>query len=141
MRIISHRGNLHGPNTELENSPNYILAAEAAGYDVEVDVWLINGKWFLGHDDPVYLVDDRFLLGTGIWCHAKNVEALEQLREIGAHVFWHQNDSYTITSLGIIWAYPGFPTTGVSVIHGKDVEITTQWGICTDYAGDYPKNR
>ena len=29
------------------------------------------------------------------------------LEKIKSNYFWHQNDDYTITSKGYIWAYPG----------------------------------
>ena len=61
MKLISHRGNTSGPATEKENSPSYIKDALDMGYDVEIDVWNINGIWFLGHDDPCYQIDFKFL--------------------------------------------------------------------------------
>ena len=50
--LISHRGNIDGRNVEYENNPNYIEAAINLGYDVEIDVWFIDGKFMLGHDEP-----------------------------------------------------------------------------------------
>ena len=50
MKLISHRGNLHGKNPDLENRPDYILQALKKGYHCEIDVWLIRNKIFLGHD-------------------------------------------------------------------------------------------
>jgi hypothetical protein len=47
MIYISHRGNINGKNIERENSPEYILETLNKGYDVEVDIWIINNKWFL----------------------------------------------------------------------------------------------
>ena len=38
MILISHRGNINGPNPEMENNPEYIQKALDLGYDVEVDV-------------------------------------------------------------------------------------------------------
>jgi len=38
MKLISHRGNLFGPNPTNENNPDYILNAIELGYDVEIDV-------------------------------------------------------------------------------------------------------
>ena len=29
------------------------------------------------------------------------------MSKMNCHYFWHQEDDYTITSKGIIWAYPG----------------------------------
>jgi hypothetical protein len=54
MILISHRGNISGPNPERENHPDYILEALQAGYEVEIDVWFVDGKFKLGHDGPQY---------------------------------------------------------------------------------------
>jgi aryl-phospho-beta-D-glucosidase BglC (GH1 family) len=54
MILISHRGNLNGPNPERENSPKYIDEAIEAGYDVEIDIWLNDGILYLGHDSIQY---------------------------------------------------------------------------------------
>ena len=72
MILISHRGNINGPNPEMENNPEYIQKALDLGYDVEVDVWGTKyGAWYLGHDGPEYLIDAKFLRQKGLWCHAK----------------------------------------------------------------------
>ena len=57
MRLISHRGNTFGINRNDENHPDYILAALEQGYDCEIDLWLINNEFYLGHDEPQYLLD------------------------------------------------------------------------------------
>ena len=57
---ISHRGNLHGPNSCLENTLDYITEAINCGFDVEIDVWLHKNKWYLGHDEPQVLTDLNF---------------------------------------------------------------------------------
>ena len=44
MKYISHRGNLTDVFPDKENSPEYIMAAIRADFDVEVDVWYIDGK-------------------------------------------------------------------------------------------------
>jgi len=47
--LISHRGNIDG-KTLLENQPSYIDDAIDLGYDVEIDIWYIGDKLYLGHD-------------------------------------------------------------------------------------------
>ena len=59
-RLIAHKGNVEGINTELENTPDYIKEALRLGFDVEVDVWGIDGELWLGHDDPKIKMDDHF---------------------------------------------------------------------------------
>jgi hypothetical protein len=81
MKIISHKGNLNGPNPDYENNPTYIDQVIAEGFDVEIDVWFVDGEFFLGHDAPTYHIDSSWILvrAASLWCHAKNIEAMEQL--------------------------------------------------------------
>ena len=139
IKIISHRGNLEGPNPSTENTPKQIELALKKGFDVEVDVWKIDDKWFLGHDKPEHEIDFSFLFKDFLWIHTKNIAALEGLKGYGLNYFWHQNDDYTITSRGVVWTYPGkvVPKTGVALFFEKDMEIPDCKGICVDHALDY----
>ena len=56
MKIISHRGNISGPDLKNENLPSYIDKALQQGLDVEIDLRKIKNKFFLGHDNPDYQV-------------------------------------------------------------------------------------
>jgi glycerophosphoryl diester phosphodiesterase len=56
MILISHRGNLIGPNPLKENSLQYIQEALDKGFDVEIDIWLNDGVFYLGHDAIQYEV-------------------------------------------------------------------------------------
>lgn len=108
---IAHRGNCNGPNPTRENSPDYIDEAIAHGFHAEVDVRLVNGEIYLGHDKADYKVNTDWLLfrKTSLWCHAKDLNALAWLLTTDLRVFWHQNDDYTIASNGKerwAWAYP-----------------------------------
>ena len=143
MRLISHRGNILGKNPDRENKIKCILEALGEGYDVEVDVRYIDGKWYLGHDTPDEEVEESFLEKAGIWAHCKNIEAFVHLygnRHI--NYFWHQRDDVVFTSFGYMWAYPGKQPIPNSVavlpeIHGDD--ISACWGICSDVIGEYAK--
>jgi hypothetical protein len=136
MKIISHRGNTHGPNI-LENSPKLLLTAIENGFDVEVDIRFINNNWYLGHDDPRYLVDQSFInqIKEHAWFHCKNLQALEKLNKNIYRFFWHQNDSFTLTSNGYIWTYPNQETTLKSIIVDLNLKnkYKNVYGICTDY--------
>ena len=99
MILISHRGNTNGPNPEKENHPDYITKALSEGYDVEVDVWYVNGGFYLGHDKPQYKTNKIFLSNNHLWVHCKNVEALNQFRfDSSINYFWHENDTVALTS-------------------------------------------
>jgi hypothetical protein len=140
MKIISHRGNLNGPDKESENTPSQILLAIQKGFDVEIDFWSEDNRLFLGHDYPQHEIPIDFLRDNKdhLWIHCKNLEALESLKHFlsDSNFFWHQSDDFTLTSNGYIWTYPGKQTTSNSVI--VDLEETPKvykdcFGICTDY--------
>ena len=139
--IIAHRGNIEGPN-ENENSLNHIHNALKLGYDVEVDAWSHNDKWFLGHDEPTYEVEHSFFSSilnphaTKIWIHAKNIQAVEKLSETGMHWFWHNEDKMTLTSQCVVWCHKGvYVNEGITVELGEPREVPDKvLGICTDYA-------
>jgi hypothetical protein len=136
MKIISHRGNLNGPDNNKENSKEAIIDAMNHGFDVEIDVWNKNNNWYLGHDEPTYKIDQKFLENKKLWCHAKNLNALNlMLKNKKIHCFWHQNDDYTITSKGYIWTYPKKNVTDRSVIVliSKNNKLPKSFGICTDF--------
>lgn len=133
MKIISHRGNLTGKTSE-ENKPSYIKNALNTQFDVEIDVWLVNDKLFLGHDTPQYQIDMNFLLNDKLWCHAKNKKAFEFLLKNNVHVFWHETDKFTLTNRGIPWCYPGnYLKSGITVELKYKKEIPEVYGLCTDY--------
>jgi hypothetical protein len=143
MIFISHRGNLRGPNPAEENHPDYISAARSIADGVEIDVWFIDGKFALGHDKAQYEVDKDFIRGNGMWCHAKNIAALEEMTSLGAHCFWHQEDDYVLTSMGYIWTYPGKELAQMSIavmpelINLKDASPAS--GVCSDYIMEWMK--
>ena len=109
MIYISHRGNLKGRNVERENEPEYIDEAIKAGFDVEIDMWWVDGRVYLGHDNPQYEVDNEWLVDRAdkLWVHCKNVELLNWIRSTILHYFWHEEDTLTLTSKQYVWVYPG----------------------------------
>lgn len=142
MKFISHRGNIRGKITELENSPDYIDKALNEGYDVEVDIWYENNNLYLGHDYGQYLIDLDWLFrrSTKLWCHAKNGEALYHMWKHNFHSFWHQEDDFTLTSRGFIWTYPK------GLLYSNSICVLPElghigefncYGVCSDYIKNY----
>lgn len=136
MKIIAHRGNVNGTNEQRENSPDYIMEAIELGFDAEIDVWYVDGKFYLGHDNPQYKIDESFCVHPNLWCHAKNTESLPQLLKIGAHCFWHETDKYTLTSKMIPWCFPeNWIDGGVTVVFSSPREVKIPnfvLGVCVD---------
>ena len=145
MRLISHRGNLNGPNPERENHPDYIWEALRAGFEVEIDIWFVDGKFKLGHDEPQYefpfeLIDQHY---PKLWIHCKNIDALSKLNELdpnGSKVnyFWHENDLGVLTSKSYIWS-TNLINNGILVMPElfDKQPIETTMGICSDYIKNY----
>ncbi len=148
MILISHRGNLQGPNKSRENSTSQIDLVLSLGLDCEIDVWIINKEIFLGHDSPMEMVSLEWLIerSSRLWIHCKNLDSLEFFvnSSLSLNYFWHQNDDYTLTSRGFIWAFPGKPLSSSSILVLPELEMDTSRdylefnqcsfiGICSDY--------
>lgn len=143
MILISHRGNIYGPSKDSENKIETIDFALSLGYDVEIDLWSINGSFYLGHDNPETPVSTDFLFHRKkkLWVHCKNLECIDGLFGTDLNYFWHDKDLTTITSKGFFWCLNGnYLKNGITVelnfIHNLPQNIL---GICTDYVKDYEK--
>lgn len=139
MILISHRGNISGIQKEKENSISYIEDALNCGYDVEVDIWRIKNKLFLGHDFPQYEFDIDWLKSkcNNLWIHCKNYESVNYFLNFDIfNFFWHQYDDISITSLGYIWVFPGKQPIQNSIAvlpELNEEDLSKCIGICSDY--------
>ena len=149
MIYISHRGNVDGKKPHLENQPKYIDETISMGFDVEIDVWYIDNKWWLGHDGPQYEIDFDWLddRSDRLWVHCKNKQAVEYLLEndyeaANINWFWHEEDTMTLTSFNYVWVYPGKqPVKGSIAVMPEinDDDISKCAGICSDFIEKYKK--
>ncbi len=151
MIYISHRGNINGRIEDSENKPEYIDDTIQLGFDVEIDVWYIDGKWWLGHDGPQYEIDFEWMDNRShkLWIHCKNKQAVEYLVEndyeaANINWFWHENDTMTLTSFNYVWAYPGKQPIKKSIAVMPEInndDTTKCAGICSDYINDYKEGK
>jgi hypothetical protein len=137
MSYISHRGNLTGCNTGMENHPTYIDQAINRGFDVEIDIWFEGESLYLGHDNPEYEIGFDWLYerSSNLWIHCKNLRALEFFKSqpFNFNYFWHQEDDYTLTSKGYIWTYPGKNLTRYSIsVKPNSLPEGEYAGVCSD---------
>lgn len=148
MILISHRGNLIGPDPKRENSISYIQEALDKGYNVEIDIWVENNKLWLGHDLPQYFVNKMWLVlnKKQLWIHCKNIEAINYFSDISLlkvfNYFWHENDTLTLTSKNYIWAYPGKQPIKNSIAIMPEInndDISQCLGVCSNYIQNYKK--
>ena len=143
MIFISHRGNIDEVYPDRENSPNYIDEAIGQGYDVEMDVRLIAGKFYLGHDGPEYEVQLQWLLDrrAHLWVHTKNFAALSALITEPLRTFYHQKENHTIINhCNLIWSHELSEANEKSIIPLISQEdIARQpmpqhvYGVCSDF--------
>jgi hypothetical protein len=143
MNFISHRGNIDG-KCGKENHPEQIKLCVEQGYEVEIDVWGIDSKFYLGHDNPQYLVDFMFLCNTpGLWIHCKNIEALNACKEpyYNLNCFAIDKDDYVVTTHNHIWLSPThqeFYKNAICVMpedgrwHFSKEQLADFNGICSD---------
>jgi len=101
-QIISHRGNIEGAVPELENHPDYVLAASKL-YVVEIDIWFRDNSFFTGHDSPRFEVDKFFIQNKSFLLHAKDVETMVELKKLpDLEIYYQDSNLVACTTKGRI---------------------------------------
>ena len=142
MKVISHRGNLHGSIPERENTIEYILNA-LAFFDVEIDVRIKSNELYLGHDEPQQKLELDFLLAhkNQLWIHCKDIESLSFLTKFNLNYFGHQNDEFVLTSKGFIFTSPNSKQSHNSVTVMPELSDNknnlSKFAVLTDYPFKY----
>jgi hypothetical protein len=144
MRYISHRGNIDGINPLRENNQEYIDQALSQGFDVEIDLWIVEGELYLGHDEPKTPISLDWILDrqNNLWLHCKNTQVVSYLSSLNfdLNYFWHQEDTLTLTSKKFIWVFPGKqPIDGSIAVLPElyDDDFSKCFGICSDFVKIY----
>lgn len=158
MRIVSHRGNLTGPDKEKENTESYLIETLERGFDIEFDIWYMGSKFWLGHDNPVksFSIDtllhwSTVYMNQNFYVHCKNMWALEEMVKISKRniiPFFHDIDQCILLKDNTIWVHPNavnsasvrenciavFPACKtIKYDINYDVDFERFHGICTDY--------
>lgn len=144
MIYIAHRGLYLGPDKLKENHPDQINLALELGYDCEIDVRVLDNKFYLGHDTPDYEVDEHWLQNSKFWIHVKNKEALcwfYEFQNYKYNYFWHEDDQYTLTSKGFVWTHPNSTLINASImVMPEHVDMALNnavqakcFGVCSDF--------
>jgi hypothetical protein len=151
MILISHRGNYNGINPDRENKPSYIDTTLSMGYDVEVDIRFIDGNFYLGHDTPDTLINEKWILERkdNIWFHCKDLYSAQVFKEMNCDIkyFCHTSDSFVLCSTGHIWVHDlSLNLDKNCIIPLLDLESVNSkfnnnvYAICSDYIKQCKKN-
>jgi len=124
------------------------------GFECEVDIRLINGDFYLGHDSPEFKVDFDWISkrSTKLWIHCKDFDSLNffvKNSDSSFNFFWHDKDQYTLTNKGYIWAYPGVSVSKNCIAVLPETWLSSQvniteldyLGICSDFIENYRINK
>jgi hypothetical protein len=102
MYLISLRGNLNGVDESKENKPYHISELLKDGYHCWVDVWWKDDAFYLGKDEPKYLVKNTFLNMFSLWCNAKDFTTYLRLIDIKTPHPFYYTDAPTLCYNGDI---------------------------------------
>ncbi len=135
--ILSHRGLIEGPDSNLDNNPKYIKQLLSKGVFVEVDVWYLNDQYYLGHDFGKYKIEESFLMHPSLYCHAKHFDSFyKMLQNHRIHCFYHTDEDFVLTSHFRIWQanYNNLSPLTIVVDTTKNPDYNAKcYGICCDY--------
>jgi hypothetical protein len=150
MKLISHRGNILGKIPNLENTESYIIDAIMQGYQVEIDVWSVNRKLYLGHDDPLYKTSVEFLQehSSDLLIHCRDLKSLEFLynhKQLSKfRYFYHTTEPAVVSSHGDIIIHSHANRCIKNSIYMlpeilgiKDRYLINCAGICSDVISNY----
>ena len=110
LKFIAHRAVIDGDYTNA-NKPETAknLLEMHPEYEYEIDVWYVDGGYWLGHDEPQYEVfpeDYDILDNIKSWKHAKNIDALVEMNNnFSGNILWHESDSVVYTNSGYLWVH------------------------------------
>jgi glycerophosphoryl diester phosphodiesterase len=154
--VISHRGNINGPDPLNENKiESIVLCIEKYSLNVEIDIHVKQDDIYLTHDDIVCnsLTDEekKILIRYKdyLWIHCKNIEAISFMSKFYPefNYFGHSNDDFVLTSKGYIFTKPSKAMgSNIICVMPEMVENITNdiiyscKGILTDYPLKYEKN-
>jgi len=74
MFYISYQGIFNGSDYEDANTPKQIGKALSAGFSVNIDVWRIDNKLYVGNNQPTIEVTEKYIQGNRFWINAKNTD-------------------------------------------------------------------
>lgn len=113
--IISHLGNIDGPQPEHENKLVYVQKALKEGWHVCVDVVFHCGSFILPYAGGFNSVPGSFLSKQRVWCRAHDPATLDALCNISAHAFLNTESGLALTSSQFVWTLPGHVLTARSI--------------------------
>lgn len=142
MILISHRGNINGPDSQLENHPTRIDNAIGRGYDCEIDVRVIDNKIYLGHDESKHLIDIGWLhkRRDSLWIHCKDLITLSKFNTCYNYLnyFFHESDLGVLTSHHYIWSTNNINNGILVMPESFDTKVNEYTlGVCSDYIKNY----
>ena len=150
MIYIAYRGLFHGEDPTIENTPNQVSTALLYGYNAMVDAWRVDGQLYLGTDQPLYEVSEKYLQNTRLWINCCNQEMYNwisvQKPKLYRHYFqlpYGPIPSYVTTNSGYYWTFQDTPINNQSIMvvpesYDRGLLSTVHlhcYGICSIFLG------
>ena len=74
MLYISYQGIYDGQNYEDANTPKQINKALGKGFSCLINVWRVDNKLYVGTEQPVIEVTEKYIQGPRFWINAVNTD-------------------------------------------------------------------
>jgi hypothetical protein len=135
MLFISYRGIYDGNNFEDANTPKQIQKAISNGFNVMMDVWKEGSKFYLGNDQPITEVSEKYLQNKRFWLNARNTEMQNYLtaqpHSLYPNYFWFVSPMppppYVVASNGKLITPGTVPINNNSVIYLPEISDTAMF--------------
>jgi hypothetical protein len=123
MIYIAYRGLYYGEDPQIENTPNQVSKALQYGFNAMVDAWRVDGKLYLGSDQPLYEVSEKYLQNKRLWISCRNQDMYDwiSIQNIKLYPHYFQipfgpTPNYVTTNSGYYWTFQDTPINNQSIM-------------------------
>ena len=134
MLYISYRGIFDGNDFQDANTPKQLSKALGAGFKCMIDVWRDSGKLYLGNDQPITEVTEKYIQGNRWYINARNTDMqtwiITQPAALYPSYFWFPSmppPQYVTASNGKLITPGTVPVNNNSIIFLPEITDTAMF--------------
>lgn len=136
MLYISYRGIFDGNDFQDANTPKQLGKALSAGFKCMIDVWRVDTKIYLGNDQPIIEVTEKYIQGNRWYINARNADMqtwiVSQPAKLYPNYFWFPSmppPEYVVASNGKLITPGTVPVNNNSIMFLPEITDTAMFSM------------
>lgn len=123
MIYIAYRGLFYGEDPQKENTPDQVSTALRIGFNASVDAWRIDNKLYLGSNQPLYEVSEKYLQNRRLWINCCNSDMYDWIQKQNPKLYinyfyipYGPTPDYAVTNKNYYWNYLSTPFSNPTIM-------------------------